>query len=211
MDEKGEELNMQVTLKRDGTTVVAGADRTAMLKTLAVLNPAAKLEILVESGVEDGRPFWEMTVQGASYQRSRSSEFGALWGDIPGSVVGPNGECFPILAVVAEIVDASGRVSHPKLGMSAEKTRCLRALERFTRRFQGREMVELLRTVLAKHGYSAKPDLALIKVAGDCVAYHELAGAILDKYDLNSSPEIEDLFATANEFSKLNDAMWDSE
>jgi hypothetical protein len=149
-------------------------------------------------------------VQGASYHRSRSSVFGALWADIPRIVTAPNGEFFPIRAVVAEIVDASGRVSHGKFGMSAEKTRCLKALERFTTRFQGQEMVEVLRTVLAKHGYSAKPDPTLIKVAGDCLAYHELAGAILDKFDLNSSG-LEDLFATAKEFNKLNDAVWDSE
>jgi hypothetical protein len=73
-------------------------------------------------------------------------------------------------------------------------------------------MVEVLRVVLAEHGYSAKPDLALIQKVGECVAYHELAGAIHDKYHMGSLPiRLDDLFAAKNEFDKLNDAVWGPE
>lgn len=131
------------------------------------------------------------------------ADFRALWGDIPASVTSHDGTNYPVLNSIAEIVDAQGMVSPSGNGISAEKRRCRRALDRYMSKFTERELVEVLRATLAEHGYRAEPNLALVTTLGECVAYHEMAGAIHDRYLGSRQIDLEGLIAARSEFDAL--------
>jgi hypothetical protein len=198
---------MRVKFERDGTSAVASADGQNRLKEFSVEVRAAAVGIYVKPIVQNDC-FWEMSAKGGVLPVRQYADFRSLWGDIPTSVTAIDGTVYPVFAVIAEIVDAQGKVSAPGHGISAERQRCRRALDRYTSKFTNRELVEVLRIALAKHGYTAEPNLKLVQGLGECVAFHEMAGAIHDRHLASRQIDLEGLIAARSEFEALQKAVW---
>ena len=138
-------------------------------------------QVVIRRAMRHGRLHWE--IKGGAPGLEDGS-FEDAWAAIP-IWLEKDGRRYDVAKIVAEVVDATGRVTPTGDAFSSASGEVERAIDDFKRRFLPAKTIQLLRRLLAAEGYSVTPDRDLIKKLGsgaqNSAAYHEIAGTLVDR------------------------------
>lgn len=199
---------MRTQFERDQVKVAVFQDGGGQVERIDVDVAGGLHEVVVKRVMRHGDVHWE--IKGALLA-SHATTFPGIWEAIP-TFIEREGQRYPIVSVVAEVVDATGRVTPGGDGLSSGRSCVEHAVEDFKRRFLGDQTMQLMRRLLEAEGYSVKPDREVMRKLGgrafECFAYHEIAGELFDSMFSRDAPiHVEEMFKLAGDWSLLNEFL----
>lgn len=199
---------MRTQFERDDVRVTVSQDTDGKVERIDVNVADGVHEVIVKRVMRHGETQWE--IKGSMFGNCDTT-FEGIWAAIP-DFLQKDDRRYAIAAVVGEVVDATGRVAPDRNALSVARANVEHVVEDFKRRFLGDFTMRLLRQLLEAEGYSVRPNRHIMKKLGprarDCFAYHEIAGAMVDRlFTSDEAVHVDEMMKMSEDWALLNEFL----
>lgn len=197
---------MTERFERDGVTVTITQGTPDAPGFIVIEAPAVHYRFEARPVAGGERWDFESQLDGKLAHRGRVDGWEGLVESMPASIVDQAaGIDIPILDVFLQLATRTGKLTAPGR-LQQRRDTIADLVVGIEEEYGAGAVVEMLRHLAARHGYSLTPDESLIRKVGECHAYHELQGAAFDR--MMSGAGLEDLLREARFSTERNKRLF---